>query len=288
MERPARRRFTGPMTNNERNINLIIGGTGKTGRHVAETLTARGHAVRAVSRHSDTRFDWHDPGTWTAALHGVRAAYLTYAPDLADPAAAPAVRAFTETAARAGVQRFVLLSGRGEPECIPSEDAVKDSGAQWTIVRCAWFMQNFDEDFLLDPVLSGELVLPAADVPEPFIDTRDIADVVVAALTEDRHSGTTYELSGPRLLTFGDAAAEISRATGRDVRYVPVTPDGFRTAAAAHLPPDVVEIFAELFTRILDGRNAHLTDGVQQALGRAPRDFADFVREAAGRGAWNV
>ncbi|WP_407566147.1 NAD(P)H-binding protein [Streptomyces sp. 184] len=275
-------------TTTEQNTHLIIGGTGKTGRHVAQTLTARGHAVRAVSRRSDTPFDWHDSTTWKPALHGVSAAYLTYAPDLADPAAAPAIRAFTETAVRAGVERLVLLSGRGEPECHPSEDAVKESGARWTVVRCSWFMQNFDEDFLLDPVLSGELVLPAADVPEPFIDTRDIADVVVAALTEDGHSGTTYELSGPRLLTFGEAAAEISGATGRDVRYVPVTPEQFRTAAAGHLPTDVVEIFADLFTRILDGRNAHRTDGVQRALGRAPRDFTDFVREAAERGAWNV
>ncbi|MEO3767589.1 NAD(P)H-binding protein [Streptomyces sp. B8F3] len=275
-------------TTTEQNVHLIIGGTGKTGRHVARTLAARGHAVRAVSRRSDTPFDWHDTATWTPALHGIRTAYLTYAPDLADPAAAPAVRAFTETAVRAGVQRLVLLSGRGEPECHPSEDAVKESGAQWTVVRCAWFMQNFDEDFLLEPVLSGELVLPAADIPEPFIDTRDIADVVVAALTEDGHSGTTYELSGPRLITFGEAAAEIGKATGRDVRYVPVTPEQFREVVAGHLPPELVEIFAELFTRILDGRNAHLTDGVRQALGRAPRDFTDFVREAAGRGAWNV
>ncbi|WBB58022.1 NAD(P)H-binding protein [Streptomyces sp. WMMC500] len=272
----------------EPHVHLVVGGTGKTGRRVAEQLTARGLAVRAVSRRGDVPFDWHDRTTWEPALRGVRAAYLTYAPDLADPAAAPAVRAFTETAVRAGVERLVLLSGRGEPECHPSEDAVRESGAQWTIVRCAWFMQNFDEDFLLDPVLAGELVLPAADVPEPFVDTRDIADVVVAALTEDGHSGTTYELSGPRLLTFGEAAAEIGKATGRDVRYVPVSPEQFREVAAGHLPPDLVELFADLFTRILDGRNAHLSDGVRQALGRAPRDFTDFVREAAERGAWNV
>ncbi|MFW6692703.1 NmrA family NAD(P)-binding protein [Streptomyces sp. MAR4 CNX-425] len=272
----------------ERNVHLVVGGTGKTGRHVAAALAGRGHAVRAVSRHSETPFDWHDAATWAPALRDVRAAYLTYPPDLADPAAAAAIRAFTGTAVRAGVRRLVLLSGRGEPECHPSEDAVKESGAEWTVVRCAWFMQNFDEDFLLAPVLAGELVLPAADVPEPFVDTRDIADVVVAALTEDGHAGKTYELSGPRLLTFGEAAAEISKATGREVRYVAVTPEEFRGFAAGHLPPEVVGIFAELFTRILDGRNAHLSDGVRQALGRAPRDFADFVREAAGRGAWNV
>jgi uncharacterized protein YbjT (DUF2867 family) len=272
----------------QQHINLVVGGTGKTGRRVAETLAARGLAVRAVSRRSETPFDWHDATTWEPALRGVRAAYLTYAPDLADPAAAPAVRAFTDTAVRAGVRRLVLLSGRGEPECHPSEDAVKESGAEWTVVRCAWFMQNFDEDFLLDPVLGGELVLPAADVPEPFVDTRDIADVVVAALTEDGHSGTTYELTGPRLLTFGEAAAEISKATVRDVRYVPVTREHFREVVAGHLPPDLIGVITELFTNILDGRNAHLSDGVQQALGRAPRDFTDFVREAAGRGAWNV
>ncbi|NGN68070.1 NAD(P)H-binding protein [Streptomyces sp. A7024] len=278
------------MTNNEnvngKNINLVIGGTGKTGRRVAERLVQRGVPARAVSRNSEIAFDWHKPETWGPALEGVRAAYLTYAPDLADPAAAPAIREFAARAVDAGVERLVLLSGRGEEETHPSEEAVKASGAQWTIVRCAWFMQNFSEDFLLEPVLGGELVLPAGEVPEPFVDLGDVADVVVAALLDDGHAGRTYELSGPRLLTFHDATAAITAASGREVRYVPVTAEQFAEVAGEHLPPEIVELFTDLFTRILDGRNAFLVDGVQEALGRAPRDFSDFAREAAAEGAW--
>ncbi|WP_419997140.1 NAD(P)H-binding protein [Streptomyces boninensis] len=278
------------MTNNEhtttKNVTLVIGGTGKTGRRVAERLARRGMPVRAVSRNSEIPFDWHRQETWGPALEGVRAAYLTYAPDLADPAAAPAIRAFSKAAVAAGVERLVLLSGRGEEETHPSEEAVQASGAEWTVIRCSWFMQNFSEDFLLEPVLGGELVLPAGEVPEPFVDLEDVADVAVAALAEDGHAGRTYELSGPRLLTLHDAAAEIAAVSGRDVRYVPVTPEQFAKVAGEHLPPEIVELFTDLFARILDGRNAHLVDGVQQALGRAPRDFTDYARDAASEGAW--
>ena len=84
-------------------------------------------------------------------------------------------------------------------------------------------MQNFSEDFLVGPILDGEVVLPAGKELEPFVDADDIADVAVAALTDDRHIGELYELTGPRLLTFAEAVAEIAAATGRDVRYVPVS-----------------------------------------------------------------
>jgi uncharacterized protein YbjT (DUF2867 family) len=271
---------------NTANTILITGGTGKTGRRVAEKLTARGEHVRIGSRNGEPRFDWHDQSTWEPALAGVKAAYLVYYPDLAAPEAAPLIRAFSELAVRSGVERLVLLSGRGEEETLPSEAAVRESGAAWTIVSCAWFAQNFSEDFLLESVLHGELGLPAGQVPEPFVATDDIADVAVAALTEDGHNGRIYELTGPRLLTFADAAADIARATGREIRYVPVSADEYAAVIGEHLPAEYVPMFVDLFTRILDGRNAHLADGVQRALGRAPRDFAEYARDAAAAGAW--
>ncbi len=83
-------------------------------------------------------------------------------------------------------------------------------------------MQNFTEGYLLDPVREGVIALPAGDVAEPFVDVDDIADVAVAALTEDGHTGRLYELTGPRLLTFAEVAAELSKATGRDIVYVPL------------------------------------------------------------------
>jgi len=282
MERLSLRPFTGDMTT------LVTGGTGKTGRRVARRLVDRGLPVRIGSRSAEVPFDWADPSTWEATLDGVRAAYLAYYPDMAAPGAAEAVGAFAELAVRKGVGRLVLLSGRGEEEGLPTEQAVRDSGAEWTILRASWFAQNFSESFLLEPVLGGEIVLPTGDVAEPFVDVEDIADVAVAALTEDRHGGEIYELTGPRLLTFGDAVAEIARATDRDLAYIPVSTKEFATILAEHeVPKEYVEFLTELFTKVLDGRNAHLTDGVERAIGLPPRDFSDYVRETAATGVWN-
>ncbi|WP_371522511.1 NmrA family transcriptional regulator [Kitasatospora sp. NBC_01300] len=264
---------------------LVVGGTGKTGRRVAERLAGSGYEVRVGSRSGAVAFDWHDEGTWEAALEGVSAAYLTYYPDLAFPGAVEAVGAFARLAARRGVGRLVLLSGRGEEAAEAGEKAVMESGAAWTVVRCAWFNQNFSESFFLDPVLAGELALPVGGAVEPFVDAEDIADVAVAALTEAGHAGEVYELTGPRLLSFADVAVELSRATGRGVRFEAVSEAAYRgVLEEAGLPGD----FAELFSVILDGRNASLGDGVRRALGREPRDFADFAREAAASGVWNV
>jgi uncharacterized protein YbjT (DUF2867 family) len=166
---------------------------------------------------------------------------------------------------------------------------VAAAGIDWTVVRCSWFNQNFSEGYMLDPILGGELALPAGDTPEPFVDAEDIADVAVAALTEDGHTGEIYELTGPRLLTFAEAVAEIGRATGRELRYVQVSMDEYAAAAAEmDIPDDVVWLIRYLFSEVLDGRNAMLADGVQRALGREPRDFADFAREAAASGAFDV
>lgn len=265
---------------------LVLGGTGKTGRRVVERLKERGLPVRVGSRSGEPPFDWEDQATWGPALEGVGSVYLTYYPDLAVPGAVEAARSFAELAVRSGVRRQVLLSGRGEPE---AERAVRDTGADVTILRSTWFMQNFSEDYMLDHVLSGELRLPAGDVPTPFLDVDDIADVAVEALTDDRHVGQLYELTGPRSLTFAEAAAEIAEATGRDLQYVPISLEESAAEAAEHgVPPEVVELLTYLFKEVVDGRNADTTDGVERALGREPRDFADYARAAAASGVWDA
>jgi len=266
---------------------VVLGGTGKTGRRVAERLRARGEDVRIGSRSGTPPFDWEDPSTWEPALRGATAAYVSYFPDLAIPGAAEVVGTVAAIAARLGITRLVLLSGRGEEEAERAEQELIGSGADWTIVRCSWFSQNFSEDHFHDHVMAGELALPVGDVPEPFVDADDIADVAVAALTDDRHVGELYELTGPRLLTFADAAAEIGKAAGRDVRVASVTHDEFASGLARHgVPADVISLLRYLFTVVLDGRNASLADGVQRALGRPPRDFRDYARAAAAAGAW--
>jgi uncharacterized protein YbjT (DUF2867 family) len=268
---------------------LVLGGTGKTGRRVEQQLKARGVPTRVGSRSSEPPFDWEDEDTWAPALQNVGSVYVSYYPDLAVPGAVEAVRSFAELAVESGVRRLVLLSGRGEPEAERAEAAVRDSGADLTILRSTWFMQNFSEDYMLEHVLSGEIRLPAGDVPTPFLDADDIAEVAVAALTDDRHAGQLYELTGPRSLTFAEAAAEIAEAMGREVRYVPVSLEEHATEATEHgVPAEVVELLTYLFAEVVDGRNASTTDGVRRALGRQPKDFADYTREAATSGVWNV
>jgi uncharacterized protein YbjT (DUF2867 family) len=267
---------------------LVLGGTGKTGRRVAERLTARGVPIRIGSRSGEPPFDWDDRSAWAPALEGVGSAYISYYPDLSVPGAVDVVGSFAELAVESGVPRLVLLAGRGEEEGVVTEQAVRDSGAELTILRSTWFAQNFSEDYWRDEVLSGEVALPAGETPEPFVDADDIADVAVAALTEDGHVGQTYELTGPRLLTFAEAVDEIARATGREIRYVPVSIDDFAASAAEQgVPGEFIDLLRYLFAEVLDGRNAHLADGVQRALGREPRDFRDYARHAAATGVWN-
>ncbi len=268
---------------------VVLGGTGKTGRRVVERLTARGLPVRIGTPSRQPPFDWGDRATWAPALDGVGSVYLTYYPDLAVPGAVEAVASFAEQAVQSGILRMALLSGRGEPEAERAEQAVGESGAELTILRSTWFMQNFSEDYMLEHVLSSEIRLPAGDVPTPFLDVDDIADVAVAALTEDGHVGQLYELTGPRSLTFAEVAAEISTAVGREIRYVPVSLEEHAAEAAEHgLPPEVVDLLTYLFREVVDGRNANTTDGVRRALGREPRDFADYARAAAATGIWNT
>ena len=186
-----------------------------------------------------------------------------------------------------GVRKIVFLSGRGEVEALHVEDALKACGAEWTILRCSFFCQNFSESFFLDPILAGELALPVGPVAEPFVDADDIADVAVAALTDDRHSGQLYELTGPRALTFAAAIEEIGRATGREIRYRTITPAAYRAALVeAHVPADVIDLILYLFGTVLDGRNEPVADGVQRALDRQPREFKEYVRRAAATGVW--
>ena len=277
------------MTDSNTKPTLVIGATGKTGRRVAERLEARGVPVRRGSRSATPAFDWRKPEGWDAALEGVKAVYITYAPDLAMPGAGDAIAELVRRARAAGVERFVLLSGRGEEEAQAAERIVQASGVPTTIVRASWFHQNFSEGAFVDMVQAGMITLPAGDVPEPFVDVDDIADVVVAALTEPGHAGEVYEVTGPRMLTFEDIAEELSKAAGRPIGFTRVPHDAFVAGAAdAGAPEDVVWMLDYLFATVLDGRNAKLTDGVQRALGRPPRDFADYARDAAATGVWTV
>ncbi|MBB5081518.1 NmrA family transcriptional regulator [Nonomuraea endophytica] len=267
---------------------LVLGGTGKTGRRIVDQLRELGADPRVGSRSAPLPFDWENPQTWPAALNGVQTVYVSFFPDLAAPAAPAAIRAFTEQAVSAGVEKLVLLSGRGEAEAQVCEEIVAGAGVEWTVLRASWFNQNFSENYLLEPVLEGAVVLPVGDIPEPFVDADDLADAAVAVLTQDGHHGKIYELTGPRLLTFADAVSEIATTTGRPVAFVPVSVEDYATALKeAGLPDDTVGFLIYLFTTVLDGRNAQVEDGVRKILGRPARDFADYARATAATGIWS-
>ena len=270
-------------------LTLVTTATGKTGSRVAARLLAAGRPVRLGSRRADPPFDWADPATWAPALDGVGAAYLAYVPDIALPGAAEAIGAVATLAVDRGVERLVLLSGRGEPGAERAERFVQDSGAAWTVVRSAFFAQNFTEGFWFDAVADGGFPLHVDDVAEPFVDVDDVADIAAAALLDDGHAGRMYEVTGPRLLTFTEALGEITRVTGRPVELVRISAGEMRDGlVAAELPVEDATALVDLFSDVLDGRNAHLADGVQQALGRPAGDFADVVRAAAAAGAWTT
>lgn len=268
---------------------LVLGGNGKTGRRVVERLVAQGRSLRIGSRSASPSFDWHDSSNWGDVLDGVSEMYVAYHPDLAVPGASEHIRKLVALAKEKAVRRIVLLSGRGEEEAQLCERIVLHCGVPATVVRCSWFNQNFTESFLHDMVLGGTIALPVSTVREPFVDAEDIADVAVAALTEDGHAGQIYEITGPRLMSFAETAQAIAAQTGRAVQFVEIPMDDFVAGLkAADLPEGMVQLIQYLFTQVLDGRNESLGDGVQRALGREPRDFSEFVADAHASRAWGA
>ena len=273
------------MTNTTQPI-LVIGATGKTGSRVAGKLEALGRNVRRGSRNSTIPFDWENTDTWAPALEGVTSVYITYFPDLAFPGAVEKLEALTKLAKKVDVQKLVLLSGRGEHHAKLGEEVIKDSGIPFTLVRSAWFAQNFSEGYLRDPILAGVLPMPGGDIHEPIIDIDDIADVVVASLTDIGHDGQLYEVTGPELMSFADMAAVLSQATGRAIQHVPISFEDFHANVAQAGGDFVADVFTGIARETLDGRNAHTSDGVQRALGRSPRRFSDFAYKATAAGSW--
>ncbi|QNE75697.1 NAD(P)H-binding protein [Streptomyces finlayi] len=269
---------------------LVLGATGKTGRRVVRHLRDTGTArVRAASRSGEVTFDWTFPATWEPALSGALAVYLV-APE--DPAP---VGEFVAQAVRAGVRRFVALSGHGVEAAgddfgqgmLAGEGAVRASGAEWTIIRPSNFFQNFDEDLWHAPLRAGRLALPIGAMPEPFVDADDVAEVAAAVLTGDGHEGRTYELTGPRALTFAEATETIARAAGRPIRYEELTPEAYRAELLGQGRPEaMVDLLGGMFAVHRAGHSAALGDGVQQVLGREAADLAPWARRIAAAGTW--
>jgi uncharacterized protein YbjT (DUF2867 family) len=272
---------------------LILGGTGKTGRRIAQRLQAASHPVRRASRTGgDVPFDLDDPATWTRALDGVTGAYVVEPNVQASIDRQARIPSFVAEAVAAGVRRLVLLSApaadHDDHPLHAAERAVRRSGVDWTILRPTWFSQNFSEGFWLPGIVEGTLSLPTGDGRTPFVDAEDIAEVALSALTEDGHSGQVYELTGPRALSFSEAADLIGKATGRTIRHVDVDAEFFIQRQVAHgVPPEVARLLTDVLVAIRNGSGAAITDGVERALGRQPMSFEDYVTNTAVAGYWN-
>ncbi|MBF4487351.1 NmrA family transcriptional regulator [Flavobacterium sp. CSZ] len=269
---------------------LVLGSNGKTGRRVAERLEKiKNVEIRLGSRNDKIPFDWEKPETWQRILEDVDALYITFQPDLAVPAAAYSIENFTRLATKSGVQKIILLSGRGEKEAQVCEEIVKKNAKNWTIVRASWFNQNFSESFFLDPVLAGIVALPRSEALEPFIDADDVAEVVTASLLDDKHNGQTYELTGPRLLTFEQAINEIAIASGRNITFQGLSlAEYIGMLREYQVPEDYIWLINYLFEQVLDGRNSSITSDIEKVLGRKAKDFSAYAKETATTGIWNV
>jgi len=267
---------------------LVIGGNGKTGRRVAERLTKLGKALRIGSRSEKTPFDWEKPETWSAAIEGIDTVYITFQPDLAIPSAAETIQKFTSLAVKQGIQKMVLLSGRGEKEAQVCEKIVMNTAPNWTIIRASWFNQNFSESIFLEPILAGHVALPRGEALEPFTDADDIADVVVESLIDDKHTRQIYELTGPHLLTFEQAINEISKFTGRNITFQSLTLEEYPKLLREHqLPEDYIWLANYLFAEVLDGRNSSVTNDIEKVLGRKAKSFTEYVKDVATTEVWN-
>lgn len=268
---------------------LIIGGTGKTGRKVVESLELLNQNVRVGSRSSQPAFDWNNDDTWEDALEGMDKMYITYQPDLAVPGAKRSIENLIALAEKKNLKKVVLLSGKGEREAELCEQVVMGSGLDHTIVRASWFNQNFSESFFLEPIQQGFVALPQADVQVPYVDTGDIADVVVEALLHEEHDGQIYQLTGPNAISFKEAITEIAKATHRDIAFTPITIEEYVAAMKEHgVPADFVWLVEYLFTEVLGNPMvSEITNDIEKVLKRKPKSFSEYVAETSKTGVWS-
>lgn len=269
---------------------LVIGGTGKTGSRVAKNLSQLGHDVRIAGRKTKPAFDWENPDTYDAALKDMDRAYIVYYPDLAVPGARDAIRTLTDKALKAGLDKVVLLSGKGESEAEACEQIVADSGLNYTTVRASWFNQNFSEGAFLEFILNGTVALPMPKATIPFVDADDIAEVVAKVLLDDSYNGETITVTGPRKMTFREAVGTIAAETGKEIHYQPISIEEFKSGMkAAGLPDSYVWLFGYLFEEVLGNPdNQEVSHDVQKVLGREATDFKDYVTKTLTTGVWNL
>ncbi len=259
---------------------LVAGATGNVGGALVRDLTTRGVPVRGLSRSGEFRGDLNDPPSLRPALAGVSAMFMLagYPPEI-----------FAE-ARQAGVRHVVLMSG-GSAETgdrsnavarymIETEEALRESGLAWTILRPRTFMSNALQ--WADQVRAGVVRAPWPDVAVATVDPADIAAVAAVALTEPGHEGREYPVTGPEALRPADRVALLATALGREVRYEAQPDDEARAEMSAQMPREYVDAFFSFFS---DGKldESQVFPTVAEVTGRAPKTFAQWAKDNADR-----
>jgi ergot alkaloid biosynthesis protein len=270
---------------------LVTGGTGKTGGRLIRRLAEQGWTARCASRSGKTQagvggvtFDWFDPRGHAAALAGVQRVYLIAPVGSNNPI--EVMQPFIERAIAQGVRRFVLLSSSALEEGGPAMGAVHALlhriAPEWAVLRPSWFMENFVEAHLATIRDQGEIYSATDDGPVPFIASDDIAEVAFRALTNDEAVNDGLVITGPKALSYGEAAAIIGKARGRPVRHVRLSGEEltarFESFGVAH---DYAAMLAGLDRAIAGGAEARTTPVVAQLTGRAPMSLEDFAARNA-------
>jgi uncharacterized protein YbjT (DUF2867 family) len=266
---------------------LVLGATGKTGSRVAVKLAGLGISVRTAARKgADIRLDWSEPATFAAAVRDVSGVYLLAPVMRVDFAGV--VSHFLDEAERACVEHVTFLSAYGVEHAPPEValravelDLASRTSLSHSILRPAWFMQNFSETFL-KPV-NDEIVVPCGTGAEAFVNAEDIASVAAATLSDPlRHAGCAYAPTGPEALTFEEAARLISTAVGRKISHRDIDRDTWvKAMIAAGVPSEYGDVLRTLTATIANGRGARPNDDVMRATGAPPSRFEEFAVSAA-------
>jgi uncharacterized protein YbjT (DUF2867 family) len=266
---------------------LVTGATGNVGAEVVRALTAADQSVRALVRSGRSAGlppdveavagDLNRPESLAEALAGVRGVFLL--PGYEDMAGVlAAVRG-------AGVERVVLLSGSSAASgdttnavsayMIRSEDAVRESGVPFTILRPFGFMSNALR--WRDQLRAGDVVRePFANVAVAMVDPYDLAAVAAAALLSDGHEGRIYVVSGPEALRPADRLGILGAALGRELRLEALSDDEARAQMSAQMPSEYVDAFFDFYVEgSLDESQVQPT--VREVLGREPRTFEQWA-----------
>ncbi|MFE9683238.1 SDR family oxidoreductase [Streptomyces sp. NPDC006285] len=269
---------------------VVTGATGNIGRPLTQALARAGHQVTAVSRHTTAVpdgvrhvvADLAEPAGLKPVLAGAKALFLLLSGDLHGAAANPAD--IIGEAVAGGVRRVVLLSTLGVvtrpfgPTRIAMralEDTLRESGLDWTVLRPGGFASN--ALWWAESVRTRQVVAaPFGDIGVPVIDPADIAAVAAACLSDERHTGGVYELTGPEVITPRQQAEAIAAALGSPVRFHELTREEAKAAMTRSMPAELADDTLD----ILGSPNPaelRVSPDVQRVLGRAPRPFADWA-----------